>query len=105
MNDNQDPNRPAQPFAAQPVQTAGTTIITQVQPQRSLIGSFFRWIFMIAVPVFSAFLFGFFVGIFGATGLGEDLHLNERTYSGNNQAKDKIAIVKIEGVIMEGTTQ
>jgi protease-4 len=52
-----------------------------------------------------AFLFSAtLAGSFG-TGLSERSPLNERHYSGDKSASDKIAIVQIDGILMEGLMQ
>ncbi len=77
----------------------------------SLIGTALRWFFGIMfglslalnclVLVFLAVVIGGVTAGLGAS-FGEDGHLHERYHSGRRDAADKIAIVEIDGPIMEG---
>jgi protease-4 len=62
---------------------------------------------MIVFPVMAAFFVGLMFGIFGTMGLSDSggVSLHERYYSGAHHGADKIAVVRIEGVIMEGALQ
>jgi protease-4 len=73
-----------------------------------LIGTLFRVLFVLFiiasfglnVLLLSGLLLA---GIFSQSGaLGEDRHLNERFHSGQKSAADKVAIIHVDGVIMEG---
>src|SRR5438132_13555702 len=67
--------------------------------------SFFRILAAIfSFLVFSLVLlgFGFVAGVF--VGAGGGGNLTERHYSGKAASHDKIAIIKIEGVLLEGRT-
>src|SRR5438477_12212812 len=66
--------------------------------------SFFRILAAIfSFLVFSVLLlgFGFVAGVLVGSGGGS---LTERHYSGRASSHDKIAIIKIEGVLLEGRT-
>lgn len=77
----------------------------------SLISTALRWFFGIIfglslafnclVLVFLATVIGGVAAGLGAS-FGEDAHLHERYHSGRRDAADKIAIVEIDGPIMEG---
>jgi protease-4 len=77
-----------------------------------VVGHAFRWffgmLFGVALAFFVLFLVVFFWvgGTFfrAAPALGEDTALREHFYSGRREAVDKIAIVHIDGVILEGLT-
>jgi protease IV len=81
----------------------------QPPPSRpSLIGTFFRVLFVLVVLASFGLnlllLAGLLmVGALSQSGsLGEDRHLNERFHSGQKGAANKIAIIHVDGVIMEG---
>lgn len=64
-----------------------------------------RWLLLITIPVFLAFVFGIMLGWSLST---SDLRteggtgVREQYYAGTRNASDKIAIIRVSGIIMEG---
>lgn len=105
---------PHEPWPApHPAPAAAVPFPPPPPPRRppSLIGTALRWFFGIIFGLSLAanclvlvFLVVVIAGVtagFGA-GLGDESHLHERYHSGQRDAADKIAIVEIDGPIMEG---
>jgi protease-4 len=100
MSSHADPGQSTQPIL-QPI------IYAAPPPRRSIVGRFFDVIYKCFVFVSMAFSFLFFIflaRILLQGGFTDDQGLRERYYSGQKTAHDKIAIVRIEGVILEGMT-
>ena len=79
----------------------GTTIIVQQapQPKRTIRGAF-SWLFRMATYLLPILLV---LGLFSAAQMGpQEIPLAEKFYSGDRASKDKIAIVRIEGTILDG---
>lgn len=75
-------------------------------PRHSAVGSFFRWMFRLAFLsslALNVLIILFLVWGFVNLNDGQAV-LHERHYAGERLAHDKIAVVRIEGVIMEGAT-
>ena len=80
------------------------------RPQPSLAGMMFRWLFALLFAASLAFnvvilvLVGSVVGgaLRVSTPQAEEPPLNELYHSGRRDAADKIAVIKVEGVIIEG---
>jgi protease-4 len=72
-------------------------------PRPSVIGTLFRWFFRLAFLVsvgVNVLLIG--LAVYGIVNLSESPRLlNERYYSGDKFASDKIAIIRVDGVILE----
>jgi protease-4 len=102
MND-QDPHSPGSPSGVQP--PALTVIPVRPRPPRSpwrgLLTALLVVGLIVAIPVGAiALLFAFLPRLGDSSGV----HLQERFHSGSKSAGEKIAIVRIDGVLMEGAT-
>jgi protease-4 len=77
-------------------------------PRPSLIGTFFRVVFVLVIlaslGLNAILLIGLIMAgaLSSSSGLGDERHLSERFHSGQKNATDKIAIIHVDGVIMEG---
>lgn len=93
MSDASDPRRAEPPLTVLPAQP--------IRRRRSPVGVFFRWLFRTAFLVSVAvnlFLFLMVAGLVSDSGGS----LRERTYSGPIAGRDKVAVVQIDGTILEG---
>src|SRR5262245_34471137 len=63
---------------------------------------FARWIFRTAFLVSVGLNFFLFAMLAPHFADGNDVHLYERFHSGRNDAADKVAVIRVDGVIMEG---
>ncbi len=104
---------PHEPWPAPQPAPAAVPIPPPPPPRRppSLIGTALRWffgiIFGLSLAANCLVLVFLVVVIAGVTaglgaGLGDESHLRERYHSGQRDAADKIAIVEIDGPIVEG---
>src|SRR5262245_46821836 len=72
-------------------------------PRRSRVGLFFLWLFLILSIGLNILFCGGIVLLSGARGADSVLPLNERYISGTSTANDKVAVLRMDGAIMEGT--
>src|SRR5262249_45760172 len=103
MNDARDPHTPGYASEGQP--PALTVIPVRPRrprsPWRGLLTALLVLGLILAIPVgLIVLLFSFVPRLGDSTGV----HLQERFHSGSKSAGDKIAIVRIDGVLMEGAT-
>src|SRR4051812_22067914 len=105
MSDSHDPHGPP-PDDRPPL----TVIPVQGPPPPyappSVFAQLFRWLFRMAFMVslgLNVFLFLILAIRLGSDGAAGG-QLYERFHSGKSESKDKVAVVKVDGVIMEGLT-
>ncbi len=104
MSDVHEPSPPSRP----PLTVVPLPRTPPPPPPRSAVGGFFRfflWLILMGSLAlnFLLFMVAFGIqGLAGGDGFGSSIHLDEHYYSGKRSAKDKIAIVKVDGAIMEG---
>lgn len=103
MSDTQNP------WAAEPSPSPRPVPVAAPPPRRSLFGWMLRGMFLVVIGTSLALnllillvAFGFGTLLSGPSESRGGLH--ERYHSGKKSAKDKIAIIHVEGVIMEGMT-
>src|SRR5262249_34174998 len=79
-----------------------------VRSRPSAIGTLFRWfrgLVVAASLTLNCLIIFLVVGLLvWGFGISDEVYLRERFLSGKKEAKDKIAVVVIDGVIMEGMT-
>jgi protease-4 len=79
-------------------------------PRRSAVVAFFRWTGRLVLALASLANLAFVIVVLGLlvwllTGAGKgDGSLAERFYTGDRAARDKVAVVRVEGVLLEGFT-
>ncbi|MFL5329581.1 MAG: S49 family peptidase [Gemmataceae bacterium] len=71
-------------------------------PRRSRVGLFFLWLFFILSIALNVLLCGGVLLLSGARGAEGVLPLNERYLSGTTNAADKVAVIRMDGAIMDG---
>src|SRR5947209_3483074 len=101
MPDTHDPNFPPHPEDRPPL----TVIPVRAAPRppyASPFAAFARWVFRTAFLVSVGLNFFLFLLLAAHYGDMSSVPLPERFHSGDRHAADKVAIVKVEGVIMEG---
>src|ERR1700736_517391 len=110
---NQPPWASVPPPSPERETPAGTTVPPRRSPNPppSVLGTAFRWFFgvILGLSLAIAFLFFLFLLVVGnlffrvaQSGSSEDSPLTERHHSGRKGAEEKIAIIHVEGVILEG---
>jgi protease IV len=101
MPDMHDPNLPPHPEERPPL-----TVIPVRTPPRPVYASpfavFARWIFRTAFLVSIGLNFFLFLLLAAQFGDSAGIHLSERYHSGHTEAHDKIAIVRVDGPLLEG---
>lgn len=108
MSDTHDPIPPLPPTSSPSNEPLPPMVLPVRYPaparrgQGSIVGSVFRSLLVLAL-VISVLLNILLFGI-GALGVGDGSALSERTYSGKAGSRSKIAVVRVEGVLMEGLT-
>lgn len=104
MNDSHDPNPPSPyPPEQQPPMVLPYRYPPPPRPRSSFLGTLLRGFFIIAFAVSIGINFIFFASRINLDDSGSSM-LYERYHSGNKSAKDKIAILRLDGVLMEGAT-
>src|SRR5262245_59268499 len=88
------PGNPPSQFAPQPV-----------QPRRSAGGTIFRWIVGLILFMgmgFMALMFLVMIAMVGSLSSETDDHVTEKYHSLEKHGEDKVAIIMVEGAIIDG---